>query len=127
MKVRERQSQGGSVQFYCCSPWSDPTLRTASALGNGLKSKTGTMRMRAKAGRGDWLIVSAGSHCSMGKASILSGEGAFLQGRGQRRVALLQDLAKPAELVSVSSVNYYIVSSVTARNLYGAIKTRVLK
>lgn len=55
------------------------------------------MRIRAGAGRGNWLIVSAVSHCRMGKASILSGESVVLQGRG-KELALLLDLAKPAEL-----------------------------
>lgn len=93
-KVRKGQSQGGNVQFYRCSPWSDPTLRTTSASGNGLQSKTGTMRIRARAGRGDCLIVSAVSHCSMGKASILSGERVFLQGRGQRKAGFIAESCK---------------------------------
>lgn len=71
-----------------------PTLRTASALGNGLKSKTGTTRIRAGVGRGNWLIVSAVSHCHMGKASILSGESVVFQGRRQKRAGFIAGSCK---------------------------------
>lgn len=57
-----------------------------------MKSKTGTTRMRAGAGRGNWVLVSE-EYCCMGKASILSGER-----RSKEELALLLDLAKHAEL-----------------------------
>lgn len=84
--------------FHCCNPWSYsvlliknyPNLRTISAL--EMKSKTGTTRMRAGAGRGNWVLVSE-EYCCMGKASILSGER-----RSKEELALLLDLAKHAEL-----------------------------
>lgn len=66
----------------------------------------------------------------MGKASILSEEGVFLQGRGQRRTGFIAGSCKASRSrvrVRDSSVSYSIVSSVTARNLYGAIKTKVVK
>lgn len=99
-------------------------------MGNGLESKAGTMRVSARAGRGDWLTVSAVGHCSTGKGSVLSGEGVFLQGRGQRRAGFIAGSCKARRArdgVRGSSVNYSIVRSQTARNLYGAIKTKVLK
>lgn len=66
----------------------------------------------------------------MGKASILSGGSVFLQGRGQRRAGVIAGSCKACramDRVRDSSVNYSLVSSVTARNLYGAIKTKVLE
>lgn len=74
-KTRVEVRREGKSRWKCsvfllqCTVWFSPrhqkphpTLRAASALGNGLKSKTGTMRIKARAGRGNWLIVSAVSH-----------------------------------------------------------------
>lgn len=66
----------------------------------------------------------------MSKASILSGEGVFLQGRGQRRSGFIAGSCKTCrarKMVSETSINYSTVGSVTARNLYGTIKTEVLE
>ena len=65
----------------------------------------------------------------MGKASILSGESVFLQGRGQRAgfIAGSCKACRARDRVRESSMKYSTVSSVTARNLYGAIKTKVLE
>lgn len=57
-----------------------------------MKSKTGTIRIRARAGRGNWVLVSE-EDCCMGKASIFSGER-----RSKEELALLLDLAEHVEL-----------------------------
>lgn len=61
-----------------------------------MKSKTGTMRIRARAGRGNWVFVSE---------SLLYGQGQpFVRGKfsfrigGKEELALLLDPAKCAEL-----------------------------
>lgn len=68
--------------------------------------------------------------------TVIWGRPAFCLGKvlsfrvgGKKELALLLDLAKPAELgIGLeSSVHYSTVSSLTDRSLYSAVKTKVLE